>query len=321
MTDRPYDTTAPSDAPVAVRRTPLTVILGLLKTTRPHQLVKNVFVLAPVVFAKEIFAPDLLVRAGGAFAVFSLITGAVYTMNDLVDADADREHPVKRFRPIASGVVSKSIATAYLALLITLGLVGAAFGPLSFLVTVSAYFVFNIAYSFRLKKVPYVDVGIIALGFVLRVLAGGFATKIEVSGYLFACTALLALFLGFGKRRHELSAAEHNKKKKKKQRAVLESYSKRGLDIALGVTALATVVIYAAYTLDTHTRTYFQSDMLWITTVFVVGGVTRFLYLVSHRPNSESPTQEMLRDGPFVGIVMGWVIVMIWIVYNLKPAA
>src|SRR5690606_18449488 len=190
------------------------------KTTRPHQLVKNVFVLAPVVFAKEIFAPDLLVRAGGAFAVFSLITGAVYTMNDLVDADADREHPVKRFRPIASGVVSKSIATAYLALLITLGLVGAAFGPLSFLVTVSAYFVFNIAYSFRLKKVPYVDVGIIALGFVLRVLAGGFATKIEVSGYLFACTALLALFLVFGKRRPALSATEHNKKQKTKKRAL-----------------------------------------------------------------------------------------------------
>lgn len=319
MMDRPYDTTAPSDAPPAVRRTPLNVVLGLIRTTRPHQLVKNVFVLAPVVFAKEIFAPDLLVRAGGAFAVFSLITGAVYTMNDLVDADADREHPVKRFRPIASGVVSKPVARAYLALLITLGLAGAAAGPLPFLLTVSTYFVINIAYSFRLKKVPYVDVAIIALGFVLRVLAGGFGTKIEVSGYLFACTALLALFLGFGKRRHELAAAEHTKKKK--QRAVLEAYSKRGLDVALAVTALATVAVYAAYTLDPHTQAYFQSDMLWVTTAFVIGGVSRFLYLVSHRPDAESPTQEMLRDGTFVGIVMGWVIVMIWIVYNLKPAA
>ncbi len=319
MAETAQNSGPPPSYPVPVAHTPLNVALGLIRTARPHQLVKNVFVLAPVVFAKEIFVPDLLLRAAGAFAVFSMITGAVYTMNDLVDADADREHPVKRFRPIASGLVSKTVARVWLAALILIGLGGAAYGSFPFLLTVATYFVINIAYSFRLKKVPYVDVAIIALGFVLRVLAGGFGTQIEVSKYLFACTALLALFLGFGKRRHELAAAEISKKKK--QRAVLALYSKRGLDVALAVTSVATIATYLAYTVDQHTRQYFHSDLLWPTTAFVVAGVLRFLYLVRSRPDAESPTQEMLRDGPFVGIMMGWTIVMVWIVYNLRPGA
>lgn len=303
---------------IPVERTPLAVAMGLIRTARPHQLVKNLFVLAPIVFAREIFATDLLLRAGGAFVVFSLITGAVYTMNDLVDAEADREHPVKRFRPIASGVIPMSVARGFLIAMIAVGLGAAALTSIWFFAVVATYFALNIAYSFRLKKVPYVDVGIISLGFVLRVLAGGFATQIEVSGYLLACTALLALFLGFGKRRHEFGAAQLSRKK---QREVLELYSQRGLNVALGVTALATIATYLAYTLDAHTRTFFGSDWLWPTTVFVVLGVWRFLHLVSNRPKSESPTQEMLRDGPFVGVMMGWVMVMILIVYKLQPAS
>jgi 4-hydroxybenzoate polyprenyltransferase len=301
-----------------VERTPLKVVLGLLKTARPHQWVKNVFVLAPVVFAKEIFEPSLMLRAGGAFVAFCLISAAVYTMNDLVDASADREHPIKRFRPIASGLVPPMAARVFLALLICAGVGGAALGPMPFVATVLVYFLINVAYSFLLKRVPYVDVGIIALGFVLRVLGGGFGTLIHVSGYLFACTAVLALFLGFGKRRHELAAAERGKGKK--QRAVLESYSKLGLDIALAVTALATIASYAAYTLDPHTLAYFHAETLWPTTVFVALGVWRFLVLVRERPEAESPTQEMLRDGPLVAIIMGWAIVMLWLVYNLRPA-
>lgn len=309
-----------SSPPGPVVRTPVSVLLGLVRTARPNQLVKNVFVLAPVVFAKEIFDPDLLRRAAGAFLTFSLITGAVYTMNDLVDAEADREHPVKRFRPIASGQVPHRIGVAFLFMLIALGLGGAATGPLSFLITLCIYFALNVAYSFRLKKVPYLDVGIIATGFVLRVMAGGFGTHVDVSAYLFVCTALLALFLGFGKRRHELAQALAGGKGKK-QRAVLEEYSKLGLDIALGLTAAATTVAYVAYTLDARTRAYFGTEALWMTTVFVVLGVARFLFLVRNRPDAESPTQEMLRDGPFVAIVLLWGAVMLWLVYNLRPAS
>ncbi len=290
---------------------------GVLKTVRPHQWVKNVFVLAPVVFAKHIFDPLLLTRAGSAFLVFCLLAGAVYTMNDLADVEADRLHPVKRRRPIASGRVPVGVAKLVASALVVVSLGWAyALAP-AFFVVAAAYFGLNLAYSLRLKHVAYLDVGIISTGFVLRVMAGGYATQVSVSSYLLVCTALLALFLGFGKRRHELAAAAHNAGK---QRAALEAYTQRGLDIALAITALATIVTYVAYTLDSHTRAFFKTDYLWVSTVFVVLGVGRFLQLVSSRPKSESPTQEMLRDGPFVGIVLLWLVLVMWVVYNLRPA-
>jgi 4-hydroxybenzoate polyprenyltransferase len=290
---------------------------GLFKTVRPHQWVKNVFVLAPMFFAKDLFDPRLFVRAAGGFGVFCLLAGAVYTVNDLADADSDRQHPVKRNRPIASGRVPVTWARFLAVGLIVAGFAGAMYGPLPFFLVTLTYFLQNVAYSFKLKEYAYVDVVLIATGFVLRVVAGGFGTHVHVSNYLIACTALLALFLGFGKRRHELSAGEG---RARKQRRALSRYSTRGLDAAMSISGIATVATYAAYTLDPTTREYFGSDKLWLTTLFVVLAGLRFLYLVRNRPKAESPTQEMLRDGPFVGAVLLWVMVVIWIVYNLRPA-
>lgn len=290
---------------------------GLVKTIRPHQWVKNVFVLAPVFFAKDLFEPRLVLRAAGAFGVFCLLAGAVYTINDIADAEADRLHPVKRFRPIASGRVSVQSARILAGALIVLALGGALYGPLPFFGVALAYFLQNLAYSFKLKQYAYVDVVLIAAGFVLRVIGGGYGTHIHISGYLLACTALLALFLGFGKRRHELASAA---KRAKKQRAALSRYSTQGLDLAMSLTGVATIASYFAYTVAPSTKAYFGSDKLWLTTLFVVLAVLRFLYLVRSRPRAESPTQEMLRDGPFVAAVLVWVMVVIWIVYQLKPS-
>ena len=290
---------------------------GVIKTIRPHQWVKNVFCLAPIAFAKELFDPDLILRAGAAFAVFCLLAGSIYTMNDIADIEADRQHPVKRHRPIPSGRVPIGVARALAVTLIAVALVGAALTSAGFFAVAIGYFILNVAYSFRLKHVAYVDVCCIAAGFVLRVVGGGSATQIQVSSYLLLCTALLALFLGFGKRRHELAAAAG---RAGQTRAALESYTTRGLDIALSATALTTVVTYLAYTLDPHTREYFQSNSLWVSTLFVVLGVLRFLHLVRSRPSSESPTQEMLRDGPFVLIVLLWTGLVMWVVYNLRPS-
>jgi decaprenyl-phosphate phosphoribosyltransferase len=289
---------------------------GVLKTMRPHQWVKNVFVLAPIVFAREMFVWDLLIRSIGAFGVFCLLAGAVYTMNDLVDLDGDAVHPVKRFRPLPSGRVPLSWGRHVAIGLVIVSLAGAAIGPWQFLVTAIAYFMLNVAYSFRLKKIAYVDVAVIAAGFVLRVLAGGFAIHTEVSGYMVVCTALLALLLGLGKRRHELTGSG---KGGAKQRAALGGYSRRGLKWALRATALATVAAYVAYTFDPETVAFFHSRSLWWTTVFVVLGVWRFQVLVRSQPEAESPTQEMLRDGPFVAILFSWVVVVLWVVYNFGP--
>jgi 4-hydroxybenzoate polyprenyltransferase len=300
---------------------------GLLKTLRPHQWVKNAFVLAPIVFRKGLIlntaqgpALNLSVtgRALAAAAVFCLLAGAVYTVNDLVDVQADRVHPVKRERPIASGQVSETSARimAFVLAVVSLAVafsLGTAFAAVSIV-----YFVENLAYSFKLKQVAFLDVGMIALGFVLRVLAGGIATGVHVSGYMLACTALLALFLGFGKRRHELALEDAGK-----QRAALRAYGAQSLDVAMGVTGGAAALTYAAYTVDPATCAAFNSHHLWLTVPFTVFGIVRFLYLVSGKAGrglkAESPTQEMLSDVPFVLNLVLWVIVIGAIVYQLRP--
>ncbi len=314
-------------APGSASRLSSGAVRGLVKTLRPHQWVKNLFVLAPMFFHKDVFlataqgpALNLRVtgRALGATFVFCLLAGAVYTMNDLVDVEADRVHPIKRWRPIASGAVPEGMARAMAVALVGLSLGASYLVSAGLAVVAVAYFAENAAYSFRLKKVAFLDVGLIALGFVLRVLGGGFATDVHVSGYMLACTALLALFLGFGKRRHELALENAGK-----QRAALEAYSARSLNVALAVTGAATAVTYVAYTLDPATRAFFNSNYLWLTAPFTVFGIARFLQLVSGRAGrglrAESPTQEMLRDVPFVLNLVLWVIVVVAIVYKLRP--
>src|SRR5580692_7389375 len=303
---------------------------GLVRTVRPHQWVKNLFVLAPMFFHKDVFtvtstgepALNLHVsgRAIGATAVFCLLAGAIYTINDIVDVEADRVHPVKRWRPIASGEVPAHVARAMALGLVLVSLGLAYLIDVDFLAIAAAYFVKDLLYSFKLKKVAFVDVSLIALGFVLRVWAGGIATHVHVSGYMLACTALLALFLGFGKRRHELASENATR-----QRAVLEAYSPASLNVALALTGGATIVTYIAYTLDPSTEAFFSSTHLWLTAPFTVFGIVRFLVLVSGRAGrgtkAESPTQEMLRDVPFVLNLVLWVVVIVAIVYRLRPSA
>ena len=293
------------------------LFFGMLRTLRPHQWVKNLFVVAPVFFAKQITHPSIIRGAVGAFVIFCLLAGCIYTLNDIADVESDRIHPVKRNRPIAAGIVPLPAARAMLVVLL-LGC-GAASVWLSsvaswgFAAVAAGYFVLNTAYSFKLKKIAYLDVSCIAAGFVLRVLAGGYATKTPVSGYMLACTALLALFLGFGKRRHELSS-----KTATKQRAALERYSPRALFWALAITGFAAVGAYLAYTLG-DARRFFRSEWLWLTTIHPIVGVLRFLQLVRGSPKAESPTQEMLRDTPFVVNLILWVIEVVAIVYRLRP--
>jgi 4-hydroxybenzoate polyprenyltransferase len=302
---------------------------GLVKTLRPHQWVKNLFVIAPMVFHKDVVvhtsvgpALNLAVtgRALAATGVFCLLAGAVYTINDIADVAADRVHPVKRFRPIASGAVPEGIARALALALVAFSLgVAYVIAPALALVA-GVYFAENVAYTFKLKKVAFLDVGLIAFGFVLRVLAGGIATDVHVSGYMLACTALLALFLGFGKRRQELALENAGK-----QRAALEAYTPRSLNVALAITGFATALTYVAYTLDPATRAFFNSNWLFLTVPNVAFGIGRFLMLVSGRAGrgvkAESPTQEMLTDVPFVLNLVIYVIVVVVIVYQLRPAA
>jgi decaprenyl-phosphate phosphoribosyltransferase len=313
----------PAVLPVGTEGTFYWRVRGLVRTMRPHQWVKNAFVLAPVVFAKELFQHNVLVRAAEAFLVYCLLAACIYTINDIVDAPKDRVHPVKRKRPIASGQVSIGTAKVLAVVLFAAATGGAVYesalsGSPAFALVAACYFVINIAYSFKLKDIAYVDVACIATGFVLRVVAGGLATNIAVSSYLLACTAFLALFLGFGKRRHELAGVPG---RVTQQRASLEAYSARALGAALAVTGLMSIGTYLAYTLDAATRHMFQSDWLWISAANPIFGVIRFLQLMRSRHRAESPTQEMLRDTPFLFNVILWAVLVFVLVYKPKPSA
>jgi decaprenyl-phosphate phosphoribosyltransferase len=282
---------------------------GLLLTMRPHQWVKNGFVLAPMVFAREMFITDLLVRSIGAFGVFCLLTGAVYTMNDLVDVDSDATHPIKRYRPIPSGRVPLAGARRAALALVVISLAGAAIGPWEFFATAVAYFLLNVAYSLRLKHVAYLDVASIAAGFVLRVLAGALVISLPPSLWLLGCTALLAMFLGFGKRTHEFTQSSA------KTRSVLAYYSGDALRWIMHTLALVTAVVYTLYLQSDHVAEAFGSAPLIYTLPFAILAILRFIYLVTERPDTESPTEEMLRDWVFMGNFVIWLVVTCVMLY------
>lgn len=287
---------------------------------RPKQWFKNVFVLAPIVFAKNLFHAEVLLRALAAFFAFSLLASAIYTLNDVVDVEADRNHPTKCKRPIAAGIVSERQATIFGAMLVITSLTGAGLLGLGVLLAALAYLLNNIAYTFRVKHVPYLDVGSIALGFVLRVVAGCYAVStaenpVRPSFYLLACTGLLALYLGFGKRRHELKVHES------KARASLEDYSPKTLDRLLLVLALLSVGTYVAYTLDPATMQFFHSTYLWATTPFVIVGISLFLMIARDESKLDSPTDEILKNVPFMLNLIFYAITVVVIVYKLRPTS
>jgi len=287
------------------------VILALIKTLRPRQWVKNSFVAAPLFFSLRLLDSQSVLRTVAAVALFSLISGCVYVLNDLVDVEADREHPKKRHRPIASGALPVSAARTFLviAVPVCVGL-AVALQPW-FAAVLSGYFVLNVAYSFRLKHVAYLDVLLIALFFILRVLAGAFAIEVPASPWLLGCTFLLALFLGFGKRAHELATAADAGK----QRAALEGYHFESLRWILYALAVAVAITYGAYTRSPQTVQSFGTDALLYTVPLPVIAILRFIHLATTRKDAESPTDAMLRDPMFMAAFAGYVVATVAILY------
>lgn len=291
--------------------------VALIKTIRPHQWVKNVFVAAPLVFARHLTEPDYLWRTGVAVLVFSLLSGAVYAFNDVHDVEADRAHPKKKHRPIAAGHLSERGALVAAATLAIIALAGAFALSWKLGVVAAIYGAQNVAYSLKLKHVAFVDVGSIAFGFILRVLAGAYAIAVPASGWLLVCTALLATFLGLGKRGHELSwAVKSGGEATTTTRAALSGYSLPSLRIAMFVLAAATCAAYAAYTLDPHTMAMFGSEELVYSTPFVALGILRFLSLALWAPKDDSPTEAMLRDPWFLLSLVAAVGTILYVIYG-----
>ncbi len=284
----------------------------LLRALRPSQWAKNLFVLAPLVFAHRLTDRAAVLRAVLAFAAFCAAASAIYLVNDLRDRDEDRNHPRKRLRPIASGAIAAptALATA-LALAAVAAVLAGRLGavPAGFL---GAYVVLNLLYSLGMKHVVILDVMTIAMGFVLRVLGGAAAIPVPVSKWLLLCTTFVALFLAFSKRRHELMLLNAEASS---QRRVLESYSPAFLDQMINVVTASAVVSYALYATAPETVEKFHGEGLVYTLPLVLFGVFRYLYLTYQTPGEKNPTEAILRDVPFLLNIVLWMAAVVWIIY------
>jgi decaprenyl-phosphate phosphoribosyltransferase len=285
---------------------------------RPSQWVKNLFVAAPLVFSKNLLDPDMALRVALALLAFCLLSGAVYAFNDVRDAEADRRHPKKRFRPIASGALSERFALVAAALLAGVALAGCAALSLPLLAVAAGYLVNNLAYTLALKRVAFLDVLLIAGGFLLRVWAGGLAIDVPVSPWLLACTGLLACLLGFGKRAHELMLAESSDRDAHETRPSLAGYRVRHLRWAMSLLAVATTGAYALYTQDGHTVSFFGTRALIFTLPFCLLGIVRFTQLALWRSGDDSPTDAILRDPAFLLNLGAWGAVVLAIIYGAR---
>ena len=299
------------DSAVRVRR-PWPLLL--LRTMRPKQWFKNVFVFAALVFAFKLLDLSLVGITVAAFAVFCLVSSAVYVMNDLGDRKQDALHPRKRHRPLASGALSPNIAIAAIIALLAVSL------PVAFLIhwqfglITLVYFLTQIAYTFLLKHVVIVDVMIVASGFVIRAMAGALAIQVPISPWLYVCVTLLALFQALCKRRHELillseGAASHRK--------ILDEYSPAFLDQMVSVVTASTVMAYALYTFtaDNLPRAIKDSHAMMLTIPFVIYAIFRYLYLVYQKDEGGTPEELLLRDRPLLISIILWGITAVSILY------
>jgi 4-hydroxybenzoate polyprenyltransferase len=245
-------------------------------------------------------------------AIFCGLSSTVYLWNDLVDVEKDRVHPTKKNRPIASGRLPVR-AAQWAAVVLGLGslLLATRLG-INFALVAAGYLLQNVAYSLWLKKIVYIDVLSIAAGFLLRVLGGALAIDVWTSPYLLVCTILVACFFGFGKRAHELAAAGDNAAS---QRAVLQSYRADVLKAALGLSGLATLAAYVAYTQAEHTRVFFHTTKMVWTTPFALFALWRFRWLVTRPEVHDSPTDAMLKDVPFLVTIATWGVAITAIIY------
>ena len=294
------------------------MIGALLGELRPRQWTKNLLLFAGVLFSQHLANPQLLLRATAGFAAFSLLAGCVYMFNDLKDLEADRRHPVKRRRPLAAGRLP--VTAVWVALVPLLAGVAAISSWLGrpFMTVVGFYIVFNLAYTFWLKQVVLVDVFLIAIGFVLRAIAGvalllPVAPETKISPWLLVCTFFGALFLALAKRRREIANAGDSAAS---QRAVLDQYSPELLDGLLLISAATSLMGYALYTIWPATVAKFHTEALLYTVPFVAYGIFRYLHLVRATEATEDPSQVLLTDRPLGGCLLLYLVTVILILYR-----
>lgn len=281
-------------------------VKSLVISLRPLQWVKNLFILAALVFSQNLFNPSAIFRSLLAFLAFCLISSAVYLFNDIADLSNDRQHPLKKKRPLAAGQISSSAAATTLLVLTFLGLTLSALINYSVLLIITLYLFINISYSLCLKRIPFIDLFIIALGFVLRAVAGAEAISVYISPWLLVCAFLLALLLATGKRLLEQPQDE---------RSAVFNFS---LKILFLVISLITIVIYSGYTINPEAEIRLQTSWLWFSVIFVTGAIFRYSFLVLSTKSNPQLAEYPLKDKIILLLSLFWIFSIFLIIYA-KP--
>jgi 4-hydroxybenzoate polyprenyltransferase len=286
--------------------------LNLLISLRPAQWTKNLLVFAALVFAEKLFDLRAVALSVAAFVIFCALSGVVYLINDIADRHTDRQHPLKRRRPIAAGTLPVPVAAAAAAIIGVAALAAAWLVGWKLALVAAAYVALQALYSGPLKHIVIIDVLALSIGFVFRAAAGAVAIDVRISHWLLVCTILLAMFIALAKRRHELilladGAASH--------RPILGEYSPYLLDQMIGVVTASTLIAYIFYTISPETAEKFGTDLLGLTIPFPLYGIFRYLYLVHRREGGGSPAELLINDRPLLTCVMLWVAAVVVIIY------
>jgi len=300
-------------------------LFKFLRLIRVHQWIKNVFVFVPLLFSLHLFNKDYLITTLFAFLLFCLASSAIYVINDLVDIESDRAHPVKRNRPLPSGAISQTSAIITAALLLVAVFWTMMYFNVEFILLVVAFIVLNVLYSFWLKNLVLLDIFSIAAGFSIRVLAGAFVIQVPISSWLLLTTMFISLFLGVMKRRSELVLVAEKQKQNldlteepgTNSRKVLAQYSLNFADQMATVAATGVIVCYALYTVAPRTVSIFHTERLIYTTPFVVFGIFRFMYLEYMSGKAENTTHTLATDFPMIINVLLYAVATVMIIYKL----
>jgi 4-hydroxybenzoate polyprenyltransferase len=285
----------------------------IVLSMRPHQWIKNLFLFAALIFSGHLFIwVDVSITVAGFFC-FSIVASSIYIFNDINDLENDRQHPEKSRRPLPSGKLSIASAWTWFIILGLAGLAGSYLVHTGFFLLTLSYFLINIAYSIRLKDVVILDVMTISAGFVIRVGSGAVLINVPTSEWLLICTVLLALFLGFSKRRYEMTVLESHAVD---HRSVLRHYSPYFLDQMIGIVTASTVMSYALYTISEETIRKFGTGNLIYTVPFVLYGIFRYLYLVHRKEEGGNPTRLAVSDIPLLMNIILWILSASLIIYG-----
>lgn len=277
----------------------------LIETARPKQWTKNLIVFAAIIFSGNLSNLVLLGKVTLGFIALCFLSGSVYIINDLIDIKKDSKHPKKKNRPLASGRLSRSFAYFGLVVLLIVSAALSYYAGIFFAFAAGMYFCLQLLYSFFLKSIVIIDVMTIAAGFVLRAVAGAWAIAVTISPWLLICAALLALFLGLGKRRHELLLLEGSTLS---HRPILKEYSKELLDEMISVVTASTVVSYTLYTFFSSTAMAMKSPYLMLTIPFVLYGIFRYLYLIHRKNLGGNPEEILITDVPTLINIALWLL-------------